>query len=121
DVYGAAGRGRARLVSTKHNDDPFRAGPFRFVERVLTRRASRVIAITEALAGFCVSQVGLPAEKVDVVHYGLDAPPESWGPNPDLGLADGTRVLLSVSRLEPQKGIDVALHALAELPPETVL
>ena len=31
DVYGAFGA--RRLVSTKHNDDPFRAGAFRFVER----------------------------------------------------------------------------------------
>ena len=33
DVYGALGA--PRLVSTKHNDDPFRAGAFRFVERAL--------------------------------------------------------------------------------------
>src|SRR5213078_2560980 len=39
DVYGALGA--RRLVSTKHNDDPFRARAFRFVERALARRASR--------------------------------------------------------------------------------
>jgi glycosyltransferase involved in cell wall biosynthesis len=121
DIAGALGRGRARLVSTKHNDDPFRAGPFRFAERALTQRTARVIAITEALRRFCVEKVGLPAEKVEVVHYGLDAPPAAWGANPDLSLPDGSRLLLCVSRLEPQKGIDVALHALAELPPEAVL
>ena len=75
-------RRRAALVSTKHNDDPFRRGPFRFVERALTRRARRVIAITEALRRFCVDAVGLPAEKVEVVHYGLDALPEPWGDEP---------------------------------------
>jgi glycosyltransferase involved in cell wall biosynthesis len=121
DVAGAFGRGRARLVSTKHNDDPFRTGPFRFAERTLTHRAARVIAITEALRLFCVERVGLPAEKVEVVHYGLDAPPDAWGTNPDLALPDGARILLCVSRLEPQKGIDTALRALTELPPETVL
>jgi glycosyltransferase involved in cell wall biosynthesis len=121
DVAGALGRRGARLVSTKHNDDPFRAGPFRLAERVLTHRASRVIAITEALRQFCVERVGLPAEKVEVVHYGLDAPPARWGPNPDLALPDGARLLLCVSRLEPQKGIDTALRALTALPPETVL
>jgi len=37
DFYGgvAATLRGARLVSTKHNDDPFRTGPFRFVERGL--------------------------------------------------------------------------------------
>src|SRR5207244_12928062 len=68
DVYGAFGA--RRLVSTKHNDDPFRAGPFRLVERALARRASRIIAITRALARFQVELVGLPAAKVEVIHYG---------------------------------------------------
>ena len=38
DVYGALGA--RRLVSTKHNDDPFRAGAFRFVERGTRPQAS---------------------------------------------------------------------------------
>jgi len=112
DVYGALACGDRKLVSTKHNDDPFRAGPFRHVERALTRRAARVIAITEALKRFNVDRVGLPAEKIDVVHYGLDAPPQAWGENADLGLPDGARVLLAISRLVPQKGLDVAVRAL---------
>src|SRR6185437_10884027 len=37
DLYGglAARLRGANLVTTKHNDDPFRAGPFRYVERSL--------------------------------------------------------------------------------------
>lgn len=114
DVYGtlAALRTDAALVSTKHNDDRFRTGPFRLVERMLARRAHRVIAITDALRRFTIDEVGLPAEKVEVVHYGLDSLPEPWGANPDLGLPDGARVLLCVARLVPQKGVDVAAAAL---------
>jgi glycosyltransferase involved in cell wall biosynthesis len=117
DVYGtlaALGTGVA-LVSTKHNDDRFRTGPFRFVERRLARRASRLIAITEALRRFTIDEVGLPAGKVDVVHYGLDALPEPWAPNRDLGLPVGARVLLCVARLVPQKGVDVAVAALPRI------
>jgi glycosyltransferase involved in cell wall biosynthesis len=114
DVYGALGA--RRLVSTKHNDDPFRAGAFRFVERALARRASRVIAITHALARFQVERVGLPAEKVEVVHYGLDDVPGAWGVNaPDDVQADAP-LLLSICRLEPQKGVDVAIRALHDIP-----
>ncbi len=112
DVYGALARGDRTLVSTKHNDDPFRAGPFRHVERALTRRAARVIAITDALKRFNVERVGLPAEKIAVVHYGLDAPPVAWGENAGLGLPADARVLLAISRLVPQKGLDVAVRAL---------
>lgn len=110
DVYGALGA--RRLVSTKHNDDPFRAGAFRFVERALARRAAKVITITDALRRFQVERVGLPAEKVEVIHYGLDEVPMPWGANPAHDVRAGARVLLAVSRLEPQKGLDVAIRAL---------
>jgi glycosyltransferase involved in cell wall biosynthesis len=113
DVYGALGA--RRLVSTKHNDDPFRAGAFRYVERALAHRASRVIAITDALARFQVDRVGLPREKVEVIHYGLDDLPQAWGANPPPSLIPDARVLLAVCRLEPQKGVDVAIRALREI------
>jgi glycosyltransferase involved in cell wall biosynthesis len=114
DVYGALGA--RRLVSTKHNDDPFRAGAFRFVERALARRASRVIAITHALARFQIERVGLPRDKVEVIHYGLDDLPPAWGTNPPDRVPPDAPVLLAVCRLEPQKGVDVAIRALAEIP-----
>ena len=117
DLYGAAGAAasRARLVSTKHNDDPFRAGPFRYVDRALTLRTSAVVCITHALARFVVDCVGLPARKVVVVPYGLDASPEPWGPNTDLALPPDAPLLLAIARLAPQKGLDVAIRALADL------
>jgi glycosyltransferase involved in cell wall biosynthesis len=114
DVYGAIG---ARvLVSTKHNDDPFRAGAFRYVERALARRASRIIAITQALARFQVERVGLPPEKVEVIHYGLDELPAAWGTNPVDHVPRDAPLVLAVCRLEPQKGVDVAIRALREIP-----
>ena len=115
DLYGllAARATGAALVSTKHNDDPFRAGPFRFVERALTRRAARVIAITDALRRFNVERVGLPAEKVVTVHYGMDLPPAAWGAPVQLDVTAGGRLLVAVARLDRQKGLDVAVRALA--------
>jgi glycosyltransferase involved in cell wall biosynthesis len=111
DLYGALGA--RRLVSTKHNDDPFRAGPFRYVERALARRASAVVCITESLARFQVERVGLPREKIEVIHYGLDKLPDRWGQSPPDEVPPGARILLAVARLEPQKGLDVAVRALA--------
>jgi glycosyltransferase involved in cell wall biosynthesis len=115
DVYGTLGAGKVPVVSTKHNDDPFRRGPFRHLERLLTRRAARVIAISEALRRFCVDSVGLPEDKVEVVHYGLDGLPTPWGESGRLELPADARVLLSVARLAPQKGVDVAVRALARV------
>lgn len=113
DVYGALAAGRVPLVSTKHNDDRFRVGPFRHVERLLGRRAARIIAITEALRRFTVEQVGLPAAKVTTIHYGLDEPPAAWATT-ELEVPDGPLVA-AVARLVPQKGIDVAVRAMAGL------
>jgi glycosyltransferase involved in cell wall biosynthesis len=123
DVYGglAARLRGTRLVSTKHNDDPFRVGPFRFVERGLSRLTDRVVTITDALHRFTVDQVGVPADKVETIHYGLDAVPDAWGVNPPDDVPDGVRVLLAIARLTEQKGIDVAIRALADLPADTVL
>jgi glycosyltransferase involved in cell wall biosynthesis len=123
DVYGGATailRG-ARLVSTKHNDDPFRAGAFRYVERGLGCAADRVITITDALKRFTIEQVGLPADKIETIHYGMDELPEPWGVNGDDDVPKDARILLAVSRLTEQKGIDVALRALPLLPGDTVL
>jgi glycosyltransferase involved in cell wall biosynthesis len=118
DVYGALAPG-LRVVSTKHNPDPFRQSSFRYVERALARRATRVIAISEAVRRFSVEQVGLPADKVEIVHYGLDELPRAWSENPALELRDP--LLLAVCRLAPQKGLETAVRALADLPEATLL
>jgi len=123
DVYGgvAAKLRGSRLVSTKHNDDPFRRGPFRYVERGVTRLADRVITITDSLRRFVIDEVGVPAAKIETIHYGLDDLPGPWGENPPDTVPTAARVLLAVSRLTPQKGIDIAIRALPSLPGDTVL
>jgi glycosyltransferase involved in cell wall biosynthesis len=123
DLYGgvAAKLRGARLVSTKHNDDPFRVGPFRFVERSLSHLADRIVTITDALHRFTVDRVGVPADKVETIHYGLDGLPEAWGVNPAAAVPESARVVLAVARLTEQKGIDVAIRALQALPDDTVL
>jgi glycosyltransferase involved in cell wall biosynthesis len=123
DVYGGAAAllRRTKLVSTKHNDDPFRAGAFRYVERALGSAADRVIAITESLRRFTIDQVGLRPDKVETIHYGLDDLPAAWGENPPDDVPAEARILLAVSRLTQQKGIDVAIRALPLLSNDLVL
>jgi glycosyltransferase involved in cell wall biosynthesis len=115
DLYGALGSGRAAVVSTKHNDDRFRLGPFRYLERLLARRAARVIAISDSLRRFCVERVGLPVRKVEVVRYGLDALPRPWGDDGRVPVPEDARVLLCIGRLAPQKGVDTAVRALERI------
>lgn len=123
DLYGGLAaklRGSA-LVSTKHNDDPFRTGAFRYVERGLATLADRVIAISDSLRRFTVERVGVRAAKVETIHYGLDMPPTPWGTNPPDDVPTTARIVLSTSRLTEQKGIDVAVEALSLLPDDVVL
>ncbi len=120
DVYGAVST-LTPIVSTKHNPDPFRAGPWRFAERMLARRARRIVAISDAVRRFNVEDVGLPEEKIEVIHYGLDALPEPWAENPELPIPDDAPLLLCVARLAPQKGVDTAIRALPSIPDATLL
>lgn len=120
DVYGALTT-TAPIVSTKHNPDPFRLGPWRHVERMLARRARRIVAISEAVRRFSVDEVGLPAEKLELVYYGLDELPRPWGPNPLLELVEGVPLLLCVGRLVVQKGIDTAIRSLPRIPEATLI
>jgi glycosyltransferase involved in cell wall biosynthesis len=123
DLYaGLAARVRGTpLVSTKHNDDPFRTGAFRHVERILMRLTDRVVVISESLRRFTVERVGVPADKIETIHYGLDAPPAPWGSNPPDDVPQGARILVSTSRLTQQKGVDIAVRALASLPDDVEL
>lgn len=123
DLFGgvAATLRGAKLVSTKHNDDPFRSGAFRYVERGLARLADRIVTITDALRRFSVEQVGIPPGKVETIHYGLDELPAAWGENAPDDVSPDAQILLATSRLVEQKGIDVAVRALLSLPDDTVL
>ncbi len=91
------------------------------MERALCALDDRVVTITDSLRRFTVERVGVPARKVETIHYGMDDLPAPWGENPADDVPDGARVLLAVARLVPQKGIDVAVRALEQLPEDTVL
>jgi glycosyltransferase involved in cell wall biosynthesis len=123
DLYaGVAAKLRGRLlVSTKHNDDPFRTGPFRVVERGLARMEDRIVAISESLRRFTVERVGVPEAKVETIHYGLDTLPQPWGENPPDRVPEGVRILLAVSRLTEQKGLDTLVRVVPELPADVVV
>ena len=116
DLYGAvaAGLTRVPLVSTRHNDDRYQLGPFRYVDRAFASSAKRLIAISDAVRRFLVA-AGLPDRKFETIHYGLDempALPSEVTPE-DAGVRDGVPLVLAIGRMIAQKDHATLLRGFA--------
>jgi len=118
DVYGALAALRLRLpsVSTRHNDDRYLLGPFRYVDRAVASRNRRLIAISDAVRGF-LEAAGHDPEKLVTIHYGLDALPQApSSPTPAAaGIPADVPLLLAVGRLIEQKDHATLLRAFARV------
>ena len=118
DVYGsiAAHLLRRPFVSTRHNDDRYLLGPFRYVDRAFAHGAARIVAISDAVRTFH-EQAGLPAGKLVTVHYGLDEPPDvpSETTPSAAGIPAGAPLVLAVGRLIEQKDHATLLRAFARV------
>jgi glycosyltransferase involved in cell wall biosynthesis len=118
DAYGslAAHAMRTPFVSTRHNDDRYLLGPFRYVDRGLMHGVRKIVAISDAVRDFHIRS-GLPARKLVTVHYGLDktpATPSEITPE-QAGIPPGAPLVLAIGRLIEQKDHDTLLAAFARL------
>lgn len=96
------------LVSTKHNDDPFRRTyPFRVIERAMSNRCTATITISEALRDFTL-RYSPPRTPIATVLYGLKAPRGAPGRSAEFD----SPTLLAVARLVRQKGLDILIQAM---------
>jgi glycosyltransferase involved in cell wall biosynthesis len=116
DVYGsiASRVTDVPFVSSRHNDDRYLLGPFRYVDRAFARGTRRIVAISDAVRRF-LRQAGLPEDKLVTVHYGLDelpAAPSEVAPAA-AGVPEGAPLALAVGRLIEQKDHATLLRAFA--------
>ena len=118
DVYGslAARRVHRPFVSTRHNDDRYLLGPFRYVDRFFMRDAASIVAISDAVREFHV-RAGLPANKLVTIHYGLDAAPARPSElTPEAaGIPADAPLVLAIGRLIEQKDHATLLAAFARV------
>lgn len=127
DTFGLAAAklaGLATVISSRHNDDRFRAHPaLRAASAVMWRSFSAGIAISEAIRKFTVEVEGAPADKLHVIRYGIEFAPITPQQQAqarstlreELGLPPDALLAGIACRLIEQKGVTYALHALALL------
>jgi glycosyltransferase involved in cell wall biosynthesis len=108
------------VFNSSHNDDPFRRRlVFRPRNWLLWQMTSQGIAISAHIKQFLMDVERASPEKVEVIHYGLPftenfQPPEKSLCD-ELSLPADARLIGSLCRLVPQKGLHLALDAMAML------
>ncbi len=109
------------LIISKHNDEPFFNGfGQNLLARWVVRRASRVIAISNAVHNYTHSQLGVPESRLRTVHYGIDPEPFNKSKidsrariRDEWGITKDTLVIGTVARMVPQKALHILLEAYA--------
>jgi D-inositol-3-phosphate glycosyltransferase len=112
---------RVKNLSLADGDTPEPAGR-EIGEVQVVEAADRLVANTSEEAQQLVDLYGASPHKVSVVHPGVDlqqfrppAPGQRERERAELGIAPDAHLLLFVGRIQPLKGPDVLLRAVAEL------
>ena len=105
---------RTPVISTRHNDDRYLLGPFRYVDRAFARPTRRLIAISDAVRAF-LEAAGHDARKLTTIRYGLDEVPAAPSvPTPaQAGVPGGVPLAVAVGRLIAQKDHATLLRGFA--------
>lgn len=60
------------IITTEHSSDSWKRLYHRWIDRALSRRSHRVIAVSQHAADYYVNRVGLKPSRVGVIHNGID-------------------------------------------------
>lgn len=91
-----------------------------WIDRATDWMVSQHVCVSQDVAAFSAARGGLPVSKIRVIPNGVDARLFAEAPPADLGqfgIPAGSRTLLFVGRLDPQKGPFVLMAAARELLP----
>ena len=119
DVFGpplARMAGVPAVVTSVHNTERFFKNPaVRLALRLANRHVDRVVAISQAVKASLVDDVGLPEDRIQVIHYGIamdrEGQPSRVAIRDRLGVPQDALVIGTVGRLSRQKGHRYLLEA----------
>lgn len=111
----AALRAGARVVRTEHSTRVFDDPSCWVFSRWSLRRADVSVAISEHLRTVTLAHASWASRKTRVVPNGVDVDRFVAAPPPPFAPPEPFR-FVALGRLDRRKGLDVALHALAEVP-----
>jgi sugar transferase (PEP-CTERM/EpsH1 system associated) len=79
----------------------------------------RVTAVSDNVRDFCISHIGLPAEKLIVIYNGIELPEKPLASRQEaraeLDLPLDASVIGAVGRLDPVKGVNFLVQALSQV------
>lgn len=113
------------IASHHYGREPFlyrRNLPAQWMERGFCRRLDHVIAVSQDIADYLRDEIGVPPEKMSLIHYGFDFDELPSSAARDSGnevrkelSLNGSFVVGSVARLHWTKGHEYLLRAVARL------
>lgn len=106
-----------RVVAVEHLPLSSQSALRRALKRRSSSRLAAHVAVGEWAARLVEVDAGLPGGSIQIIHNGVPAPPVGA---PVVRLVDGT-VVGAVGRLDPQKGFDTLIEALARIEGVTVV
>ena len=119
-------RPRPYIVNGVRVADP--SGWRQRLERWMSRRAEKIVCVSQSVAEYCSGHGRLPRQKLVVIPNGIDLeqyPATSAADLTQFGVPADPQVIVSVGRLHAQKGIDwmlqVAPRILSGLPSHDLL
>lgn len=113
------------VIVTVHNlvhpaiSGRLKALAYRRAEGLVVRRSEKVLAVSRDIGRVLRTRARQHGDKVEVVHLGVGVPPqvgrEGASLRRDAGVPEGGKVIVTMSRLAPQKALHVMLDAVTRL------